>query len=1190
MSQRKQTLLRTIETLLAQHSSSDFVRGLNYQEQGRVDIETLVEDSFYDAFVSEQYEYEVSIHFKKPAQCEISCACSAHTPLCKHTAAALLELKSLLGAEALQKTTKKTAPSRADSTLLSLLPQFKIPNKRSAEKFIERILSIYQNLDLTETTVPGQKINALLGQHAAPPWTTIKLWHEAPSNDHEFWLYLVRYANSQHLDIPKTMQPFSDLVGIAAPLKRWEQHKEVQEWTGFFYDSTDRIEIAEALRTATHHELRVAFSPSRAQIQFLDNNTGSWKTIPKHILKDLNEAVEIGRPLALTPLSEILFQFLVNAENTRVKASYRLNDYPIESLISAALRSSTLQKQLIAPGGAPFEIGTSELQWNATPVDTDPPGYKVHITDREGQPLEGVQHIFQRNSCTFMTNDALLPIPRVQGAQIELLFKTDFIPAAAAESEAGLRYLHTLCDELPPQLSERIEAIVMEPGLHCQIDRAYQEECMITPLGLSPGGTTPLEIWSGEGWVSINQSHLASKLGFPPTIQTEPAKEEARTIVSDRRLLRSLETHPTRLSGRASQYDGAHYVRVTKKFPEQFVEWLESLPESIHVILDGELAAFKDRGIAGKMRLQAEENEQDWFDLSVVLDVEDTSLSKEEIDLLLAANGKWVRLPDKGWRRLALDLDDDTEQDFAALGLNPRDLNDEPQRLHALQLANPATRKLLPEEEAESVERRAQDLRTRVTPPLPKTLTADLRPYQIEGYHFLAYLSTNRFGGILADDMGLGKTLQTLTWLLWLRAQSGRKKPLPCLVVCPKSVMDNWVTDSAKFTKKLKVKTWSGTPLKDLPKSVKKADLHVINYHQLRKIGPELASIKFLAVILDEGQFIKNPTSDTAVTARKLQAVNRLVLTGTPIENRALDLWSLMAFAMPGVLGNRSRFVKAYDKKDDPLGPIRLAARVRPFLLRRTKAQVAQDLPERIEDEIHCEIEGTQRKLYAAELKRAQQTLLKTRTQEELNELRFNFLTSLLRLRQICCHPKLYDPKYRGQSAKITALLELLEPMLAEGAKVLVFSQFVELLNLLQSALAEKDIHTWHLTGKTENRGDLVKSFQESPDPGVFLISLKAGGSGLNLTAASYVILFDPWWNPAVEAQAIDRTHRIGQTQRIIAYRLVVKNSIEEKIRNLQEKKKALVENVLGEEKFSQSLSLDDFRYLLSSDDADART
>jgi SNF2 family DNA or RNA helicase len=281
-------------------------------------------------------------------------------------------------------------------------------------------------------------------------------------------------------------------------------------------------------------------------------------------------------------------------------------------------------------------------------------------------------------------------------------------------------------------------------------------------------------------------------------------------------------------------------------------------------------------------------------------------------------------------------------------------------------------------------------------------------------------------------------------------------------------------------------------------------------------------------------------------------------------------------------LGSRAQFARTYDAKGDPFARRRLAARVRPFVLRRTKSQVAKDLPDRVEEDLFCEIEGEQKTLYRAELKKAQALLLGIQTQKELAQFQFHFLTSLLRLRQICCHPRLVGSETSADSAKTEALLEQLEPLMEEGHKVLVFSQFVEMLDLLRPALEERKWPVFYLAGHTENRGELVREFQSKEGEAVFLISLKAGGFGLNLTAASYVVLFDPWWNPAVEAQAIDRTHRIGQTQKVLAYRLLIKDSIEGKIRDLQKKKKALAEDVLGEEKFAQSLTLDDLRFLFA--------
>jgi SNF2 family DNA or RNA helicase len=283
---------------------------------------------------------------------------------------------------------------------------------------------------------------------------------------------------------------------------------------------------------------------------------------------------------------------------------------------------------------------------------------------------------------------------------------------------------------------------------------------------------------------------------------------------------------------------------------------------------------------------------------------------------------------------------------------------------------------------------------------------------------------------------------------------------------------------------------------------------------------------------------------------------------------------------MPGVLGNRAAFQKLYDSKTDPLARRRLSARVRPFVLRRTKGEVARDLPDRIEEDIHCELEGTQAKLYQAEIKRARAALLGIKSSKELDKARFNILTSLLRLRQICCHPSLLMGSASGESCKLAALLELLEPLMEEGHKVLVFSQFVEMLELIRTELETRAWPHFILTGKTEDRGDMVADFQKTTGPAVFLISLRAGGFGLNLTAASYVVLFDPWWNPSVENQAIDRTHRIGQTQKVIAYGLLVKDTIEDKIRTLQQQKSALAVDILGEESFARALTLEDFGFL----------
>jgi SNF2 family DNA or RNA helicase len=340
--------------------------------------------------------------------------------------------------------------------------------------------------------------------------------------------------------------------------------------------------------------------------------------------------------------------------------------------------------------------------------------------------------------------------------------------------------------------------------------------------------------------------------------------------------------------------------------------------------------------------------------------------------------------------------------------------------------------------------------------------------------------------------------------------------------------------------------------------------------------------VKWDVVVLDEGQFIKNPKSQVALAARALPARHRVVLTGTPIENRLTDLWSLFAFAQPGLLGDQVGFRRQYSEASGA-GLERLHRRVKHFLLRRTKAQAAPDLPKRSEDDVIIDLEGDQRVLYDAELKRARAELLGVSTAKELGKVRFHVLASLLRLRQICCHPALVDPTHAEMpSAKLDALLERVEELAEEGHQVLVFSQFVQMLNIIRDRLVEREIGHLMLTGATENRAELVETFQKDPSKTVFLLSLKAAGFGLNLTAASYAILYDPWWNPAAEAQAIDRIHRIGQTKPVIAYRFISAGSVEEKIRALQHEKAALAASVVQEESLSQVMDLDSLRDILS--------
>ncbi|MBI5775730.1 MAG: DEAD/DEAH box helicase, partial [Verrucomicrobia bacterium] len=382
----------------------------------------------------------------------------------------------------------------------------------------------------------------------------------------------------------------------------------------------------------------------------------------------------------------------------------------------------------------------------------------------------------------------------------------------------------------------------------------------------------------------------------------------------------------------------------------------------------------------------------------------------------------------------------------------------------------------------------------------------------------------------------------------------------------------------------------SGAARHNLRKQIPQHHLIVTNYALLRRDLEALTKFEFHAVVLDEAQFIKNPAAQVTQSVKQVRATHRLALTGTPLENRLLDLWSITDFVQPGYLGNQAHFHETYEPRPEAGEDVlmqqgarrRLSAKLRPLLLRRLKQQVAKDLPERIEQRLDCDLGEAQRKLYLAELRRSREQVMQAVAENGLGKSKMHVLAALTRLRQICCHPTLVGND--SASGKTETLLELLEPLLADGQKVLVFSQFVQMLKLLEKEFQQRQVPTHLLTGETKQRQDVVNAFQNDPQAGVFLLSLRAAGTGLNLTTASYVVLYDPWWNPAVEAQAIDRSHRIGQTRTVNAYRLIAPGTVEEKIWELQQRKAKTIADVLGEEGFTRSLSQTDLEYLFSEE------
>jgi superfamily II DNA or RNA helicase len=457
------------------------------------------------------------------------------------------------------------------------------------------------------------------------------------------------------------------------------------------------------------------------------------------------------------------------------------------------------------------------------------------------------------------------------------------------------------------------------------------------------------------------------------------------------------------------------------------------------------------------------------------------------------------------------------------------------------------------------------------------SLETVLRPYQKEGVYWLHFLAENRLGGILADEMGLGKTVQALAFLRTVAGTS--------LIVCPASLLFNWRREAARFVPELKLLTLEGADRHARFNELSQHNLVLTSYPLLRRDSVLYREFHFGAVVLDEATHIKNPDTQNAQAAMALRGNHRFVLTGTPVENSVRDLWSIMNFALPGYLGDRDEFRERYElpiSRGSQPERERLAKRLRPVMLRRLKQEVARDLPAKIEQIAFCDLTAEQRELYAKLQREGRQKVETLASEKKSGAARVAMLTVLLRLRQACGDLRLLGETPENRSGKLDLLMELIEEAMDGGHRMLVFSQFVSMLRLIEEELKNEGINYCYLDGETKDRAGAVDQFQSGSEIPVFLISLKAGGTGLNLSAADTVLHVDPWWNPAVEDQATDRAHRIGQTQVVTSYKLITRGTVEEKILDLQKKKREIIDaTVESEEPLMTGLSIEEIASLL---------
>ena len=584
------------------------------------------------------------------------------------------------------------------------------------------------------------------------------------------------------------------------------------------------------------------------------------------------------------------------------------------------------------------------------------------------------------------------------------------------------------------------------------------------------------------------------------------------------------------------------------------------------------------------------EASQDWFDLQVTVSVDGEDVAFKELFVALAEGQEFMVLPSGTF----FPLDSPELAQLAALIAEGRALwagaagTVRVSKLQASWWEEVASLGILDAQAAAWQESLAGLLSATDPIPydVPAGIAATLRPYQIDGFRWLAHLQAHGLGGILADDMGLGKTLQALALIVHLLEQDPAAPPF--LVVAPTSVVGNWASETRKFAPGVPVVTIAEGVAKrgtDLVSVIGEAKVVITSYGLFRREFEAYESVSWSGLFLDEAQFVKNPTSQASRRARMLSVPFKVAITGTPMENNLLELWSLFAICAPGLLGSTERFKKHYaapiEKRQDAERLTELRNRIRPFMLRRTKEVVATELPEKTEQVLEVELSPKHRKVYDTYLHRERSKVLGLLDDMESN--RFEIFRSLTLLRQAALDVALVDAAHDGvASTKLELLAEMVEDVVAEGHKVLIFSQFTRFLRSATAIIESLGIPVSYLDGTTKDRQGAIQEFREG-DAQVFLISLKAGGFGLNLTEADYCILLDPWWNPATEAQAVDRAHRIGQTKNVMVYRLVAKDTIEEKVMAMKAKKAALFDDVINSGELTQGgLSAQDIRGLLS--------
>ena len=765
------------------------------------------------------------------------------------------------------------------------------------------------------------------------------------------------------------------------------------------------------------------------------------------------------------------------------------------------------------------------------------PGWHIDTSEGIARPID------RRVSPAALRRFLRSPTIAESANELAILITSE-IPRVASEIGAEL-----------PDLSQVAQVIDMQPKF---ILRAGG--------GLTEANATLRAVY-GDTEIEVRADGTSSPvLVYPPTDGQKLARCIRCDIAAQQEAVNLLLE-----AGLGPNDTGESFIANGERAIQFWSDGIPKIPKSWRLYIPEEFVGTQVRNQPVRMQARVSSG-VDWLSVKLIWDAGGVGVDRSELERCLREGKKYVRLADNSYapfnaERVQQLIDREVEV-IAASGKTGKLPLSQAGRVQELldqadeSVVSAATKQLFA---------RLASIDNIKPAKKPKNLKATLRPYQEQGLSWLRFIHEIGSGGVLADDMGLGKTIQTLALLLLLKQES-KEQPLCALIVAPTSVVGNWQREIERFSPSLTTALWHGAGRKENRKELDEANVIITSYALLRRDIDLLRNLRLDYAILDEAQNIKNPASATAHAAKELPAQRRLALTGTPIENRLSEIWSIFEFVSPGLLGPLGRFEERFGRPIDQ-GDARSAARLRsvihPFILRRTKTEVAQDLPPKIEVDKLVDLAPDQKAIYLQVLREVRAQVLGEVDRQGVARSQLHILAGLTKLRQAACDPRLLGlPREfdHDDSGKLAALRELVDEVESGGHRVLIFSQFVSMLRYVREALDEDNIKYEYLDGSTIDRTERVDRFQSDPDCTAFLISLKAGGSGLNLTAADTVIHFDPWWNPAVEDQASDRAHRIGQDKVVTVYRLVAAGTIEEKILQLKQKKKELVASVLTED------------------------